>query len=93
MSDPVKISWIDRAKQTHQFHCQRIRVNKDKDIKWRLKDTAKALGRSVGSISEDLLIASWLKTHSEQLKRFDFAWEALRYIRLRKEEMQLDEVE
>lgn len=84
-----KIAWLERAKETHRFHCQKKKENK----KWRIQDTAKFLKRSLGSISEDLLIASWLKTHKSKIEHFDYAYEALAFIREKENDMLLDEVD
>ena len=89
MPEPLKISWLDRAKETHRFHCRK----KKDDSKWRIEDTAKSLKRSIGSISEDLLIASWLRTHRSKLETFDYAYEALAFIRNKENEMLLDDLE
>ena len=89
MKVPEKVSWIERARETHQFHASKRRENSS----WRIQDTAKVLKRSVGSISEDLLIASWLRTNRYQLEKFDFAKDALAYIRNKENEMLLDDLE
>lgn len=81
-----KIGWLDRAKQTAAFHVKHL---KD-DTEWQVRDTAKALNRSIGSISEDILIAQWCKTHESQLKELKYAHEALSFIREKKKKMLLD---
>jgi hypothetical protein len=60
---------------------------------WRIQDTAKALRCSIGSVSENLLIASWLRTHENQLLKFDYAREALDFIREKKKKMAMGEVD
>lgn len=87
MSIPQKYTWIERARETYNFHVRK----KHENDHWTLRDTAKALKRGLGPISEDLLIAHWLKTHKEKLEKFDYAKEALEWIR--KEEKKLDEQE
>lgn len=89
MSNPVKLSWIERAKETHNFHVSKVR----EDRKWKRADTARALKRSLGSISEDLLIASWMRTHRSQLERFDYAKDALVWIRKREIQLETEEIE
>lgn len=84
---PVKLNWLDRAIEIHKFHINQLRDEPD----WTIEKTAKALNRSIGSISQDLLIVSWLKTHEKQLKRFDSMREALAFVRSRKREMRLEE--
>lgn len=85
---PVKMGWLERAVQTYNYH--RIKVNAKED--WTLIDTADALGRSLGSVSEDVTIASWLKTHEKQIKSFKYAKDALEFIRNRKKRMMTEPV-
>lgn len=88
MKELTKIPWLERAIETNRFHAEKRRVNS----KWLIHDTARNLKRSLGSICEDLLIASWCKTHRPQLEKFDYAKDALEFIREKKEQMKLDEV-
>lgn len=81
--DKQKPEWLSRVKQTHSFHVSKLRDNP----KWRVKDTAKALNRAIGPISEELKIASWLRTHEAQLCEFEYIHEAIEYIRERKHHM------
>lgn len=81
----VKQHWINRAKEVELLHQSKLR----EDINWRVEDTAKLLHRSLGSISEDMLIASWLRTHQKQLEKFRTVYEALAFIRLKKKEIRL----
>jgi len=87
MSESSK--WIERAKETRKFHRSKILT----DEKWTIQQTAKALRRSLGGICEDLLIAKWLKTHETKLERFDYAYQALEFIRDKQREDDLDEIE
>lgn len=80
--------WIQRAKATNRFHIEKLK----EDSKWRLKDTARALKRSIGSISEDLLIAYWLRTHEKDILKFDYCKEALEWIREKELEVQTEEI-
>lgn len=82
----VKVGWLTRAIKTHNFHCLKIR---DKSS-WTLTDTANALGRSLGSISEDVTIASWFKTHESKLKSFKYAKDALAFIRDKKRSLMVE---
>lgn len=81
--------WIERAKETRRFHRSKLLDNPD----WNTVKTAKALRRSMGSISEDLLIARWLKTHETQLEKFKHAYQALEFIREKQKEQELSEIE
>jgi hypothetical protein len=84
----IKQTWIERAKETYAFHRSKRLLNN----KWSIILTAKALRRSIGSISEDLLIARWTKTHSVQLEKFNYAYEALEFIREKQQEQEFDEL-
>lgn len=84
----MKVNWLERAKETHRFHSRKKRGGK-----WRIQDTAKALKRSLGSICEDLLIASWYKTHPDKIERFDYAKDALDWIRNKESELELGDLE
>ena len=83
-----KQTFIEKAKDTHNVHAVRCRD----DPKWRVQDTAKFLGRSIGSICEDLLIIKWWKSHPKDIERFSYAYEALEFIRVKKKEQDLDEI-
>ena len=87
MSEQPK--FIEKAKETYKFH----RAKRLASDKWTTVQTAKALRRSIGSISEDLLIAKWCKTHEKELERFKYAYEALEYIRNKKRDIDLDEID
>lgn len=69
--------WIKKAIATHIFHVTKARDNPA----WKLANTAKYLRRSIGSVSQDILIARWLRTHEEEIKSFEFAKDALAWIR------------
>ena len=86
MSEQPK--FIEKARETYKFH----RSKRISNEKWTTVQTAKALRRSIGSISEDLLIARWLKTHEKQLEKFKYAYEALEFIREKQKEQDLDEI-
>jgi hypothetical protein len=60
---------------------------------WTVDKTAKALQRSQGSVCQDLMIASWLKTHEKQIRRFRSMKDALEFIRDKKKEMRTQELE
>lgn len=78
--------WLERAIETHQFHRSKCLASDE----WNIQKTAKALRRSMGSISEDLMIAKALKTHEAKLEKYKYAYEALEFIReeLRKESLE-----
>jgi hypothetical protein len=88
-SPPVKQHWVTKCIDIHNFHVSQLRSEPN----WTVEKTAKALCRSVGSVSQDLLLASWLKTHEKQLKRFRNAKDALEFVRSRKKEMRIQELE
>jgi hypothetical protein len=86
---PVKSTWVERAIEIHQFHVHQLKS----ESSWTVEKTAKALNRSIGSVSQDLLIARWLKTHDKQLKRCSSMRDALALIRMKCREMQLEDIE
>ena len=87
MSEQPK--YLDKARETYKFHRSKLLS----DNKWTTVKTAKALRRSIGSISEDLMIARWLKTHEKQLEKMKYAYEALEFIREKQKEQDLDELD
>lgn len=84
MAKVQKPSWQTRVKSTENFHKSKLRQNH----KWRIEDTAKELNRSEGRICEDLMLASWLKTHPA-VADFEYIEEALRYVRAKKKAQRL----
>jgi hypothetical protein len=81
-----KLTWQDRVRITARVHSGHLA----EDPKWTLRETAQELGRSVGRISEDLLLNSWLKT-DPRVDRFVKVEEALDYVRKRKHEQRIRE--
>lgn len=83
-----KPEWIEKVKATHRFHVAKLKENR----KWTIKQTAKALGRAIGPVSEELKLADWLRTHSRQLEEFDYIHEAIEYVRQRRHIMLTEDV-
>jgi hypothetical protein len=79
--------WLKKARETAEYHRRQRLLNGTK--KWTLSQTAKTLRRSVGSISEDLLITRESKVYD--LEKFECQYEALDFIRLKKKERELEE--
>ena len=86
-SPPVKQNWIDRCVDIRRFHVQQLKDESN----WTIEKTANALNRSIGSVSQDLLLASWLKTHDKQLRRCSSMRDALAFVRDKQREMKLEE--
>ena len=86
---PKKEHWLDRAVQVFNFHVSQLKS----ESCWTIEKTARALNRSVGSVSQDILLASWSVTHEKQLRRFKSMRDALDYVRTRQKEMKLKEIE
>jgi hypothetical protein len=86
---PIKLGWLDRAIQVYNYHVNLRKSEKD----WTIEKTAEALGRSVGSVSQDITVAAWSITHEKQLRRFHSLRDALAYIREKKQEMSNREIE
>ena len=78
--------WLENARATLKYHIAQQRLNEQK---WTLTKTAKALRRSYGSVCEDVLLAKWSKTYD--LEQFEFAFEALNFIRMKKKERELED--
>ena len=81
--------WLERAKETYKFHRSRCIASDD----WNLTKTARALRRSIGSVGEDIMIAKWYKTHAEKIEKFEYACDALEFIRKEQKKINLDEIE
>ena len=90
MSIPGKQEWIKRAEDTYDFHRHKLVIN---DGKWTIRQTAKLLRRSLGGVTEDLMIAKYLKKYRPMIERFGTVYEALKFIRRKKKEMQWEDLE
>lgn len=88
-SPPVKPHWVDKCIEIHNFHVSQLKNERS----WTVEKTAKSLNRSVGSICQDLTLASWLRTHEKQLRRFRTAKDALEFVRNKKKEMKTQELD
>ena len=78
------LDWRDRVRGTSSFHKNCLRSNNNHTIRM----TASLLDRSIGSITEDLLLASWMESHPK-VEEFSTMCEALSYIRTKKLEMRI----
>lgn len=76
-------AWLERAISTYNYHCSKL----EKHEGWTIEDTSKILRRSLGSISEDILIASWFRTHENKIRECKYAKDALEFIRSNKKRM------
>lgn len=85
----IQPKFLSRAKETYKFHRSKL-LSEDG---WAIADTAKSLRRSSGSISEDLIIAKWCKTHETQIEKFEHAYQALKFIREKQKEHTWSEIE
>lgn len=81
--------FLEKAKETYKFHRSKLLSND----KWTTVQTAKALRKSIGSISEDLMIARACKEYDKELNKFDYAYEALDFIRMKAREEKVEEME
>ena len=88
MNPPIKLDWLDRAIQVHKFHIAQMK----EEPSWTIVKTADALNRSIGSVSQDLLLASWSKTHEKPLRKCKSMNEALAFVRSKEREMKLGEL-
>lgn len=85
----AKLDWLDRAIQVYNYHVGLCK----QEPKWTIPKTAASLNRSVGSVSQDITVASWIRTHEKQLRRFHSMRDALEWIREKKAEMKSTEIE
>ncbi len=83
---PQAQDWLTRAIATAKFHTEKCKSNPA----WLLNDTSESLNRSLGSVCQDLLIVSWLKTHEDQIRKFKTMRDALEFIRVKKQQVRLD---
>lgn len=86
---PVKRNWIDKCVDIYNFHITQLKEERN----WTVEKTAAALNRSIGSVSQDLTIATWLRTHEKQIRKFTCAKDALEFIKNKKREMKVRELE
>jgi hypothetical protein len=84
----VKLDWLTRAIEVNRFHIAQCK----EEPKWTIQQTADALNRSIGSVSQDLLLASWSRTHEKQLRRCGNMKDALAFVRDKEREMRLGEI-
>lgn len=85
----AKLNWLDRAVQVYNYHVDLCKTEK----RWTIEKTAHSLNRSVGSVSQDITVASWTRTHEKQLRRFNCMRDAIEYIREKKAEMRSQEID
>lgn len=81
--------YLIKAKQTYEFHRSKLVENSA----WRISDSARVLRRSIGSISEDLLIARWSRSHETKLAELEYAYQALKFIRQKEKDRDMEEIE
>lgn len=83
----AKLDWLELAKEIHHFHVQQI---KDEG-RWTIEKTARMLNRSVGSVSQYLLIAEYYKVFEKDLKKVNGMKEAVEFIKQKQREHRLGE--
>jgi hypothetical protein len=76
--------WIERVKAVEVYHKNQLRENP----KWTLRNTADDLKRSIGRISEDLMLASFMKTHPK-VETFENVIDAVNYCKELKKQIKL----
>lgn len=75
-----KPDWLDRVKATHAFHITKLR----EDSKWTVTKSAKALNRSIGSVSQELVVFGWLKSHYDEMIKIEYFHEVIEWVRKKK---------
>lgn len=78
------LTWQERAKATEKYHKSCLQEDNDHTV----QKTAEALERSIGRVSEDLTLAEWMKK-DDRVSRFEYAKDALEYVKKRKLEAKL----
>lgn len=86
------ISWQDRVIQVAKYHQANMDEAKKSNKVWSQNDTARELVRSMGRISEDLLLAEWF-SKDPKVKCCSSAKEALDYVRRIKRDIHLKRFE
>ncbi len=80
-----KQTWQERAVSTREYHVSMLKANP----KWRVKDTAEALNRSDGGISEDITLAQYLKVYPK-MEHMRTVSQALFFIREKKRAFEIE---
>lgn len=80
-----KLDWLEKALEIYKFHIQHLK----EDETWTLVKTATALNRSLGSVSQDVMIGDWYRTHEKQLRRCSSMQDAVAWIKVRKREIKI----
>ena len=75
-SAPKKQTWQERCKELHEYHIGQVKKTRG----WTIRNTAKEVGRSVGCVSEDLMLFEFLRAHPEiaSLRRISDALDWIR---------------
>ncbi len=81
--------WIRRAVETYNYHINKLKLHPT----WTIAHTSELLGRSYGSVAEDLLIARWLRTHEDKIRSFSRAYQAIAFIRAKQKELNVRDFE
>lgn len=74
-----KLTWQERVRETEKFHKALVR----QDAKHTIQNTADKLRRSFGSVCEDLMIASYMKTYPK-LEEYKTFHEAIEWVKEKK---------
>lgn len=81
----IKKHWADRAIDTEKQHIYLCKEYPG----WTILQTSEFMNRSEGSVNQDIIIASWMKTHGTQLRKLKGVVEAMIFIRDRKKNQKL----
>jgi len=84
-----KDDWLNAAIRINNFHIKCVKASANESEYHSIRETARLLSRSTGSISQNLLIASWHKTYPKQIEACESANEALEFIRDKKRELRI----
>lgn len=74
---PIKQDWRQQCKEIERFFLSSILINR----RYSMKNAAKDLNRSNGSISESLRLALALRIYPKEMEIFTTRYDALEYLR------------
>lgn len=77
--DPKKYTWQERVVAVHTYHYARLAM----DSRWSIRKTSNALNKSIGSISQDLQLAEFLRSY-DPLSKFKNYVDALDWMKAKK---------
>ena len=75
---PIKYTWKQNAQMIEMYHLNQYQI----DPNWSVRKTAEMLGRSLGSVSEDLKLSLAMRIYPE-VSEFKSRQDAIDHLRLK----------